>query len=106
MPYELGPVVGKIRGGEIIDVFEGTQTNALTFDLPEGLWVVVVDVGRSSALNPSVTFDGTQVFYTQNSMTRGTFAVRGVVGGSHRISKTGSGDSTIYRVSYFPDPTT
>lgn len=105
MPYELGPVVGKIRGGEIIDVFEGTQTNTLTFDLPEGRWVVLIDAGRAGSLNPVTTFDGNRVLNVDNQMNRGTAAVRGVTGGSHTVGKTGSGDSTIYRVSYFPDPT-
>ena len=101
----LGPIIGTIGGGaEIVDIFEGTQTNTLDFDLPEGSWVVLIYAGRAGILNPTITFDDTQVLPTQNSMTRGTAAVRGVTGGSHKVSKTGSGDSTIYRVSYFPDP--
>lgn len=102
----LGPVVGKIGGAAIIDEFEGEQTNTLAFDLPEGRWVVLIYVGRASSLvNSNILFDGTTVLVTHSSMPRGTAAVRGVTGGSHTVGKTSSGDSTIYRVSYFPDPT-
>ena len=100
---KLGPVVGKRGGGEIVDVFEGAQTNTLTFDLPEGLWVVLIYAGRAGSLSPTTTFDGVQVLTVSNNMPRGTAAVRGVTGGSHTVGKTGAGDSTIYRVSYFPD---
>lgn len=101
----LGPIIGTIGGGaEIVDIFEGSQTNTLDFDLPEGSWVVLIEAGRGGSLNPRILFDGTEVLTTSNYMTRGTAAVRGVLGGPHTVSKTGSGDSTIYRVSYFPDP--
>lgn len=97
--------VGKTGGGgKIVDVFEGEKSGTLSFDLPEGRWVVLIDAGRDGSLNPDIALDGDMVFSTSSNVSRVTGAVRGVLGGPHTVSRNNTYPLIIYGVSYFPDP--
>lgn len=110
MPVSLGPVVGKVGGGEKpIDFVPATATPTYTITLPDGEWGIAINFGTNNGSSTSattLTVNGVEAAEIRGSSAYRNAPVSVVL--RHRTGQqqmvSSRSDMPIRSVTAFPDP--
>ncbi|MDN6706367.1 alpha amylase C-terminal domain-containing protein [Corynebacterium glyciniphilum] len=100
----LGPVVGKLGGGEL-NFSPSEPTNEVKVELPDGIWIVVVNAKKKRYGQDYIAINGKQASAkTSETNAEMTGAAHGCTGTVTVTVKDRYSD--ILTAFAFPDPTT